>query len=36
VLEITEGETGAEKQRVVFENHGSLDAVVAHLIAATS
>jgi carboxylate-amine ligase len=36
VLEITEGETGADRQRAIFEKHGSLKAVVEHLMAETT
>jgi carboxylate-amine ligase len=35
VLEITEGESGADRQRAVFEKHGSIKAVVEHLVAET-
>lgn len=36
VLEIVEGETGAEKQRAVFKERDSLEAVAAHLVATTA
>ena len=36
VLEITEGENGADRQRAIFEKHGSLKAVVEHLVAVTA
>ncbi len=36
VLEITEGENGAGRQRAILEKHGSLKAVVEHLVAATA
>jgi len=36
VLEISEGENGADRQRAIFEKHGSLKAVVEHLVAVTS
>jgi carboxylate-amine ligase len=36
VLEIAEGESGADRQRTVFEKHGSLRAVVEHLVAETA
>jgi glutamate---cysteine ligase / carboxylate-amine ligase len=36
VLEIAEGETGADRQRAVFEKRGSLEAVVEHLVEETA
>ena len=36
VLEIVEGGTGADKQRAVLKEGGSLQDVVAHLVAATA
>ncbi len=36
ILEIAEGETGADRQRAVFESHSSLKAVVEHLVAETA
>jgi glutamate---cysteine ligase / carboxylate-amine ligase len=36
ILEITESETGADRQRAVFEKHGSLKAVAEHLVAETA
>jgi glutamate---cysteine ligase / carboxylate-amine ligase len=36
ILEITEGETGADRQRAVLEKRGSLKAVVEYLVAETA
>src|SRR5215204_561876 len=36
ILEISESETGADRQRAVFEKHGSLKDVVEHLVAETA